>query len=92
MDANTRQLIAFYVGDRSRDSAQALWANIPLVYREHAMFPTDQYEAYQGVMPAERHRAITKQAADTHHTERFHNTCSSASRVWPATRCHSPRT
>ena len=34
MDAKTRQIIAFHVGDRSRDSAKALWANIPVVYRE----------------------------------------------------------
>jgi insertion element IS1 protein InsB len=30
MDATTRQVIAFHVGDRSRDSAQVLWAKIPL--------------------------------------------------------------
>jgi transposase-like protein len=30
MDAKTRQIIAFHVGDRSRDSANALWANIPV--------------------------------------------------------------
>ena len=28
MDAQTRQVIAFHVGDRSRDSAKALWAKI----------------------------------------------------------------
>ena len=31
MDATTRQVIAFHVGDRSRDRAQELWAKIPLV-------------------------------------------------------------
>jgi insertion element IS1 protein InsB len=41
MDATTRQIIAFHVGDRSRDSAKELWAKIPLVYREQAMFHTD---------------------------------------------------
>jgi insertion element IS1 protein InsB len=62
MDAKTRQVIAFHVGDRSRNSAQALWANIPVAYREQAKFHTDQYEVYKGVIPAERHQAITKQA------------------------------
>ncbi len=38
MDATTRQIIACHVGDRSRDSARALWANIPTVYREQATF------------------------------------------------------
>ena len=74
MDATTRQIIAFHVGDRSRESAKALWANIPLVYREQATFHTDQYDAYTGVIPAERHKAITKQARKTNHIERFNNT------------------
>jgi insertion element IS1 protein InsB len=34
MDAITRQVIAFHVGDRSRDRAKELWAKVPLVYRE----------------------------------------------------------
>ena len=43
MDATTRQVIAFHVGDRSRTSAKRLWAKIPLAYRQHATFYTDQY-------------------------------------------------
>ena len=74
MDATTRQIIAFYVGDRSRDSATELWAKVPGVYREQATFHTDQYEAYKGVIPAARHRAITKKARKTNHIERFNNT------------------
>jgi insertion element IS1 protein InsB len=41
MEAQTRQGIALHVGDRSRDSAKALWAEIPLVYREQATAYTD---------------------------------------------------
>jgi insertion element IS1 protein InsB len=74
MDAKTRQVIAFHVGDRSRESAKELWANIPVAYREQARFHTDQYEAYTGVIPAARHQAITKQARKTNHIERFNNT------------------
>jgi IS1 family transposase len=74
MDATTRQMIAFHVGDRSRESAKALWAMIPPVYQAHATFHMDQYEVYSGVMPAERHKAITKQARKTNHIERFNNT------------------
>jgi insertion element IS1 protein InsB len=74
LDATTRQIIAFHVGDRSRDSAQELWAKIPVVYREQAMFHTDQYDAYNGVIPAERHKAITKKARKTNYIERFNNT------------------
>ena len=74
MDAQTRQVIAFHVGDCRRESAQELWAKIPVAYREQAKFHTDQYEAYKGVIPAERHQAITKQARKTNYIERFHNT------------------
>ena len=74
MDVKTRQIIAFHVGDRSGESGKALWANMPLVYREQATFHTDQYEVYQGVIPAAQHRAITKQARKTNHIERFNNT------------------
>ena len=73
MDATTRQIIAFHVGDRSRDRAKELWAKIPLVYREQATFHTDQYDAYTGVIPAEQHKAITKKARQTNHIERFNN-------------------
>jgi insertion element IS1 protein InsB len=74
MDAKTRQIMAFHVGDHSCDSAKALWAKIPLVCREPATFPTDQYDAYSGAMPAERHKAITKYARKTKHIERLNNT------------------
>jgi IS1 family transposase len=39
-----------------------------------ATFHPDQYEVYKGVMPAERHIAITKKACKTSHIERFNNT------------------
>ena len=73
MDATTRQIIAFHVGDRSGVSGKALWANIPLAYREQATFHTDQYEVYKGVIPAGQHHAITKKARKTNHIERFNN-------------------
>jgi transposase-like protein len=60
MDAMTRQIIAFHVGDRSRQSAQELWEKIPAVYQEQARFYTDCYEVYKGIIPSAHHRAITK--------------------------------
>ena len=74
MNATTRQLLAFHVGDRSRESAKALWATILEVYQDHATFHTAQYAVYRGVIPAARHKAITKQARKTNHIERFNNT------------------
>jgi insertion element IS1 protein InsB len=74
MDAKTRQIMAFHVGERRGESGKALWATIPLVYRAQATFHTDQYAVYKGVILAEQHRAITKQAQKTKHIERFNNT------------------
>jgi insertion element IS1 protein InsB len=74
MERSSRQIIAFHVGDRSRDSAKQLWANLPTVYQEQAMFYTDQYEVYKGVIPTARHKAITKKARKTNHLERFNTT------------------
>ncbi len=74
MDATSRQVIAFHVGDRSRRSAKRLWAKIPMAYRQYATFYTDQYVVYEGVIPAAQHRAISKLARTTNHLERFNNT------------------
>jgi insertion element IS1 protein InsB len=74
MDATTRQVIAFHVGDRSRRSAKRLWAKIPEAYRQHATFYTDQYVVYVGMIPTTQHRPISKLARKTNHVERFNNT------------------
>jgi insertion element IS1 protein InsB len=65
INAKTHQVIAFHVGDRGRESAKQLWVNIPAVYQQHAMFYTDLYEVYKGVMPPAPHQAITKKARKT---------------------------
>jgi insertion element IS1 protein InsB len=44
------------------------------VYRQQAVFHTDLYEVYQGIIPAGQHKAITKKARKTNHVERFNNT------------------
>jgi insertion element IS1 protein InsB len=74
MDAKTRQVIAFHVGDRSRRSAKRLWTKIPQAYRQQARFYTDQYVVYEGVIPAAQHKAISNLARKTNHIERFNNT------------------
>jgi insertion element IS1 protein InsB len=40
-DPQTRQVLAFYVGDRSRQSACQLWRRVPRTYQEQATFSTD---------------------------------------------------
>ena len=64
----------FHVGDRSGQSAQALWDKIPAMYQEQAVFYTDHYVAYTGVIPSAQHRAIFELARKTNHVERFNCT------------------
>ena len=43
MDAKSRQIIAFYVGDRSQESGKKLWELIAKDYRENATFYTIEF-------------------------------------------------
>ena len=57
MDAETREIIGCPIGDRSRESAIALWQSIPAVYRQCAKVYTDFWEAYVTVIPSKRHES-----------------------------------
>jgi hypothetical protein len=46
-----------------------------------AMFDTDQYVVYEGVIPAAQHRTIRKLARQTNHFERFNNCHDSLTRA-----------
>ena len=70
----TKQVIALYVGDRSRRSAERLWRRIPQAYRRRATFYTDDWEAYRGVFPAARHEVCPKDSGLTSVVERFNCT------------------
>lgn len=74
MDADTREVIGCHIGDRSRASARALWQSLPSVYRQCAVVYTDYWEAYETVIPAQRHRAVGKDSGLTSYIERFNNT------------------
>ena len=58
MDTKSRQIIAFYIGDRSQESARKLWESIPRNYRDKGTFYTDDWQSYKGVIPKERHRVV----------------------------------
>ena len=75
MDVKSRQIIAFHVGDRSRESARKLWQSIPEIYRKKATFYTDDWDAYKGVIPEKQHRVVSKQShRKNNHIERFNCT------------------
>ena len=74
MDAAMRQIVAFHVGDRSRQSAEALWQKIPTVYQVQATFYTDHYAVDPRVIPPAHPCPISKLARKTNHVERFNCT------------------
>lgn len=74
LDRKTRQIIAFHVGDRDKNSAKQLWEKIPNTYREQAIFYTDQHDYYPGIIPEIQHRPLLKWTGQTNHIERFNCT------------------
>jgi IS1 family transposase/transposase-like protein len=74
IDADTREIVGVFVGDRSSQSAKQLWELLPAVYRQCAMCYTDFWSAYKQVLPSKRHRAVGKETGKTSYIERFNNT------------------
>lgn len=73
MHKESRQIIAFHVGDRSGESAKDLWEKIPSQIREYGLFHTDDWDSYKTIIPQEKH-LYCKQKKYTNHIERFNNT------------------
>ena len=65
IDADTREIVGVFIGDRSRQSAKGLWQSLPAVYRSCAICYTDFWEAYEQVLPSKRHRAVGKETGKT---------------------------
>jgi insertion element IS1 protein InsB len=82
LDSKTRHIIAFHVGDRSKESARQLWEKIPGVYRQHATFYTDLYDYYVDVLPEKQRIRVTKNTCLANHIERFN--CTMLQRVFTA--------
>ena len=70
---NTRQIVAYAIGDRSTATCRKLWRRIPSTYRQAHCY-TDFWEAYQNVIPEDRHTACGKDSGLTSHVERWNNT------------------
>ena len=69
----TRQVVAFAIGDRSETTCRKLWAKIPPAFRVGDCF-TDFWSAYQLMIPPEQHTAVGKETGETAHVERWNNT------------------
>ncbi len=69
----TRQVVAFVIGDRSEQTCRHLWAAIPEVFRRAHCY-TDFWAAYSSVLPAAQHTAVGKESGETAHIERWNLT------------------
>ena len=69
----TRQIAAFFIGDRSEESCRELWERIPAAYQECCSY-SDFWEAYQKVFPTDTHQCVGKESGQTAHVERWNNT------------------
>jgi len=69
----TRQIVAYFIGDRSETSCRQLWKRIPDAYKQCHPY-RDFWEAYQNVFPSEMHQSVGKDSGQTNHVERWNNT------------------
>lgn len=69
----TRQIVAYYIGDRDQTSCLELWRRIPTAYIWCHSF-SDFWKAYQNIFAAERHHPVGKESGETCHVERWFNT------------------
>ncbi|MCB9450261.1 MAG: IS1 family transposase [Anaerolineaceae bacterium] len=69
----TRQIVAYFIGDRSEASCRHLWERIPQAYKRCHSF-SDGWTAYQIIFAADRHQSVGKDSGETNHIERWYNT------------------
>ncbi len=69
----TRQIVAFFVGDRSEASCRELLNRIPKAYRGCHTF-SDFWDAYQKVFATGKHHSVGKDSGETAHVERWNLT------------------
>lgn len=71
----TRQVVAYFIGDRSEESCWRLWQRIPRAYR-HCQTFSDFWETYATVFGtlAKEHQSVGKESGQTAHVERWNNT------------------
>ena len=68
----TKQIIAYFIGDRTIESCKKLKEKIPERYKETFKF-SDLWDSYNAVF-SENHLSSPKGSGETCHIERFNNT------------------
>jgi IS1 family transposase/transposase-like protein len=74
IDMETREIVGLYVGSRDKKGANGLWASLPSVYRQCAVYYTDFWESYKTIFPSKRYYAVGKETGKTNCIERFNCT------------------
>lgn len=74
LERRTRQIVALHIGDRSQDSARALWAKVPFALKAQALVLTDGWDAYALAIPSNQDVACEKQSGQVSLIERFNCT------------------
>jgi insertion element IS1 protein InsB len=69
----TRQIVAYFVGDRSEQSAQQFWQRVPKSYQASRTF-SHFWEPYAKVIESAGHQMVGKDSGDPCHVERWNNT------------------
>ena len=69
----TRQIVAYFIGEKSEKSVWQLWARIPKAYKRCRTY-SDFWRAYQNVFPSSRHKSVGKASGKTAHVERWNLT------------------
>ena len=73
MCRRTRQIIAFFIGDRSDKSCYQLWKRIPEDYKNCISF-SDCWSSYEKIFQEDLHGSVGKESGETSHMERWNNT------------------
>ena len=68
----SRQVLAYFIGDRSRKSLHQLWQRIPRAYRRKLVY-TDEYPVYGDVLRPWQHRPSPKGSGRTSVIEGLNN-------------------
>ncbi len=68
----TRQVLAFFLGDRSLRSLRILWSRVPPAYRRKLVY-TDEYKVYARLLRPWQHRPSPKGSGRTSVVEGLNN-------------------
>ena len=70
----TKQVVSYFIGDRTTDSCFELWKNMPEDYRKCCTV-SDLYDSYDLIFGGDpKHKSVPKGSGETNHIERFNNT------------------